>query len=149
MLDLLKSMLKGGGSDLFITAGFPPAATLDGRMTRLTDAPLTAVPAIRTPALAGALAGLSLGGMAVYFTLVQVTGAARLEQEDFYPQRIGGIDRGLIDAVHPWPTRWQSWRWDTVELLTRDLTGVGEALTPARRTTPFLPGPPTSAAKAV
>ncbi|CAK0753423.1 membrane hypothetical protein [uncultured Gammaproteobacteria bacterium] len=41
---------------------------------------LTAVPAIRTPALAGALAGLILGGMAVYFTLVQVTGAARLEQ---------------------------------------------------------------------
>lgn len=41
MLDLLKSMLKAGGSDLFITAGFPPAAKLDGRMTRLTDVPLT------------------------------------------------------------------------------------------------------------
>ncbi|CAK0766971.1 Class I SAM-dependent methyltransferase [uncultured Gammaproteobacteria bacterium] len=47
----------------------------------------------------------------------------------------------LIDAVHPWPTRWQSWRWDTVELLTRDLTGVGEALITALRTTPFLPLP--------
>lgn len=41
MLDLLKSMLQGGGSDLFITAGFPPAAKLDGRMTRLTEVPLT------------------------------------------------------------------------------------------------------------
>ncbi|MEO5364219.1 MAG: PilT/PilU family type 4a pilus ATPase [Magnetococcus sp. DMHC-8] len=42
MLDLLKSMLQRGGSDLFITAGFPPAAKLDGRMTPLTGAPLTA-----------------------------------------------------------------------------------------------------------
>ncbi|MBF0402184.1 MAG: PilT/PilU family type 4a pilus ATPase [Magnetococcales bacterium] len=42
MLDLLKAMLQAGGSDLFITAGFPPAAKLDGRMTRLTEAPLTA-----------------------------------------------------------------------------------------------------------
>jgi twitching motility protein PilU len=42
MLDLLRTMLGKGGSDLFVTAGFPPAAKLDGRMTRLTDAPLTA-----------------------------------------------------------------------------------------------------------
>ncbi|MBF0162752.1 MAG: PilT/PilU family type 4a pilus ATPase [Magnetococcales bacterium] len=42
MLDLLKAMLKGGGSDLFITAGFPPAAKLDGRMTPLTEVPLNA-----------------------------------------------------------------------------------------------------------
>ena len=42
MLELLQSMRNRGGSDLFITAGFPPAAKLDGRMTRLTDTPLTA-----------------------------------------------------------------------------------------------------------
>ncbi|MEO5341348.1 MAG: PilT/PilU family type 4a pilus ATPase [Magnetococcus sp. MYC-9] len=41
MLDLLRTMLQRGGSDLFITAGFPPAAKLDGRMTPLTEAPLT------------------------------------------------------------------------------------------------------------
>lgn len=40
MLDALKVMLKRGGSDLFITAGFPPAAKLDGKMTPLTNAPL-------------------------------------------------------------------------------------------------------------
>ena len=40
MLNALKTMLKRGGSDLFITAGFPPAAKLDGKMTPLTDTPL-------------------------------------------------------------------------------------------------------------
>ena len=40
MLDALKIMLKKGGSDLFITAAFPPAAKLDGKMTPLTKAPL-------------------------------------------------------------------------------------------------------------
>ena len=42
MLDALKVMLKRGGSDLFISAGFPPAAKLDGRLTPLTEAPLSA-----------------------------------------------------------------------------------------------------------
>lgn len=42
MLDALKTMLKRGGSDLFITAGFPPAAKLDGNMTPLTQTPLMA-----------------------------------------------------------------------------------------------------------
>ncbi|MBF0417572.1 MAG: PilT/PilU family type 4a pilus ATPase [Magnetococcales bacterium] len=40
MLDALKTMLKRGGSDLFITAGFPPAAKLDGKMTPLNRTPL-------------------------------------------------------------------------------------------------------------
>ncbi|MEO5334804.1 MAG: PilT/PilU family type 4a pilus ATPase [Magnetococcus sp. YQC-5] len=42
MLDALKTMLNKGGSDLFITAGFPPAAKLDGKMTPLANAPLDA-----------------------------------------------------------------------------------------------------------
>ncbi|MBF0294085.1 MAG: PilT/PilU family type 4a pilus ATPase [Magnetococcales bacterium] len=40
MLDALRTMLSKGGSDLFITAGFPPAAKLDGKMTPLAKAPL-------------------------------------------------------------------------------------------------------------
>ena len=31
--DLLKLMVEKGGSDLFITAGFPPAIKLDGKCT--------------------------------------------------------------------------------------------------------------------
>lgn len=42
MLDALRTMLKRGGSDLFISAGFPPAAKLDGKMTPLNRTPLDA-----------------------------------------------------------------------------------------------------------
>lgn len=40
MLDALKAMKTKGGSDLFITSGFPPACKLDGIMTPLTKQPL-------------------------------------------------------------------------------------------------------------
>jgi twitching motility protein PilU len=38
---LLVLMKQKGGSDLFISAGFPPAMKLDGQMTPVTDKPLT------------------------------------------------------------------------------------------------------------
>ncbi len=41
MLDALSGMKSKGGSDLFITANFPPAAKLDGKMTPLTRQALT------------------------------------------------------------------------------------------------------------
>lgn len=41
MLDALSAMKSKGGSDLFITAGFPPAAKLDGKMTSLTKQQLS------------------------------------------------------------------------------------------------------------
>jgi twitching motility protein PilU len=40
MLDALAGMKSKGGSDLFITANYPPAAKLDGKMTPLTKQPL-------------------------------------------------------------------------------------------------------------
>ncbi|MBF0444406.1 MAG: Flp pilus assembly complex ATPase component TadA, partial [Magnetococcales bacterium] len=40
MLDALTGMKSKGGSDLFITANYPPAAKLDGKMTPLTKQPL-------------------------------------------------------------------------------------------------------------
>ena len=39
---LLTHMVQNKGSDMFITAGFPPAMKLDGKLTRLTDKPLSA-----------------------------------------------------------------------------------------------------------
>jgi twitching motility protein PilU len=42
MHDLLKLMLSKNGSDLFITAEFPPAFKIDGRMTPVSNQPLTA-----------------------------------------------------------------------------------------------------------
>jgi len=42
MHDLLRNMLQKGGSDLFITVGAPPSMKLDGRMTPITNQPLTA-----------------------------------------------------------------------------------------------------------
>ncbi len=42
MFDLLRMMVSKGGSDLFITAGFPPAIKIDGRMTPVSSQPLTA-----------------------------------------------------------------------------------------------------------
>ena len=39
---LLVLMRQRGASDLFLTAGFPPAIKLDGQMTPVTDKPLTA-----------------------------------------------------------------------------------------------------------
>ncbi|MBF0176804.1 MAG: PilT/PilU family type 4a pilus ATPase [Magnetococcales bacterium] len=42
MLDALKNMLEQGGSDLFITVGFPPAIKKHGKMTPVTDKALTA-----------------------------------------------------------------------------------------------------------
>ena len=41
MYDLLKLMLSKKGSDLFITAGFPPAIKIDGKMTPATTQPLS------------------------------------------------------------------------------------------------------------
>lgn len=42
MIKLLKLMLKEGGSDLFITAGFPPAMKAKGKMTPMMKQPLSA-----------------------------------------------------------------------------------------------------------
>ncbi|AOV18106.1 type IV pili twitching motility protein PilT [Acidihalobacter aeolianus] len=41
MHDLLKSLLSKRGSDLFITVGAPPSVKVDGRMTPLTNQPLS------------------------------------------------------------------------------------------------------------
>jgi twitching motility protein PilU len=41
MFDLLRLMVSKGGSDLFITSGFPPAMKIDGRMTPVSSQPLT------------------------------------------------------------------------------------------------------------
>src|SRR5215813_10994090 len=41
MHDLLKAMVAKKASDLFITAGFPPAIKIDGRMTPVANQPLT------------------------------------------------------------------------------------------------------------
>ena len=40
--DLLRKMIEVNGSDLFLTAGFPPAIKVDGRVKPVTDQPLTA-----------------------------------------------------------------------------------------------------------
>jgi twitching motility protein PilU len=40
MFDLLRLMVSKGGSDLFITAGFPPAVKIDGKMTPVSSQPL-------------------------------------------------------------------------------------------------------------
>jgi twitching motility protein PilU len=42
MHDLLRLMLTKSGSDLFITEGFPPAFKIDGKMTPVSNQPLTA-----------------------------------------------------------------------------------------------------------
>ncbi|MGZ5780141.1 MAG: PilT/PilU family type 4a pilus ATPase [Burkholderiaceae bacterium] len=39
---MLKAMVEMKGSDLFITAGFPPAIKLNGKLTKLNDTPFTA-----------------------------------------------------------------------------------------------------------
>jgi len=41
MHDLLRAMVAKNASDLFITAGYPPAIKLDGRMTPVANQPLT------------------------------------------------------------------------------------------------------------
>ena len=41
MHDLLRAMVAKKASDLFITAGFPPAIKLDGKMTPVANQPLT------------------------------------------------------------------------------------------------------------
>ncbi|MNJ95692.1 Twitching mobility protein [compost metagenome] len=42
MYDLLRLMLSKNGSDLFITTDFPPAFKIDGKMTQVSNQPLTA-----------------------------------------------------------------------------------------------------------
>ena len=41
MQDLLRRMVERKGSDLFITAGFPPAIKIDGEIRPQTNVPLT------------------------------------------------------------------------------------------------------------
>jgi twitching motility protein PilU len=43
MQDLLRAMVAKGGSDLFITAGYPPAFKIDGEVRPASDKPLTAL----------------------------------------------------------------------------------------------------------
>ncbi len=43
MHELLKLMISKGGSDLFITADFPPAFKLDGKLTPVSNQPLSAL----------------------------------------------------------------------------------------------------------
>jgi twitching motility protein PilU len=43
VFDLLRRMVDKKASDLFLTAGFPPAMKLDGKMTPLSPKPLTAI----------------------------------------------------------------------------------------------------------
>ena len=50
--DLLRLLLARNGSDLFITAEFPPSMKVDGKMTKISPQPLTAV---HTMALARAV----------------------------------------------------------------------------------------------
>ncbi len=40
--DLLRALLAKKGSDLFITAGFPPAMKIDSKMTPVSQTALTA-----------------------------------------------------------------------------------------------------------
>ena len=40
--NLLRKMIERDGSDLFITAGFPPAIKVDGTVHKATDSALTA-----------------------------------------------------------------------------------------------------------
>src|SRR5210317_1812450 len=40
--NLLRKMVERDGSDLFITAGFPPAIKVDGTIHKATDTPLNA-----------------------------------------------------------------------------------------------------------
>ena len=40
--DLLRLLVSRGGSDLFITADFPPAIKVDGKVTKVSPQPLTA-----------------------------------------------------------------------------------------------------------
>ena len=42
MHDLLRALVAKKGSDLFITAGFPPAMKVDGKMTPVSQQALTA-----------------------------------------------------------------------------------------------------------
>src|SRR6187401_2641835 len=42
MYDLLRALIGKKGSDLFITAGFPPAMKIDSKMTPVSSTPLTA-----------------------------------------------------------------------------------------------------------
>jgi twitching motility protein PilU len=42
--DLLKLMISRNGSDLFITADFPPAIKVDGKVTKVSPQPLTPAP---------------------------------------------------------------------------------------------------------
>ena len=42
VFDLLRLMLAKNASDMFITAGFPPAMKIDGKMTPVTNQTLTA-----------------------------------------------------------------------------------------------------------
>src|SRR3977135_583462 len=39
--DLLRALVSKKGSDLFITAGYPPAMKIDGKMTPVSQQPLT------------------------------------------------------------------------------------------------------------
>src|SRR3990172_12300088 len=41
MYDLLRALVAKKGSDLFITANFPPAMKIDGKMTPVSQTPLT------------------------------------------------------------------------------------------------------------
>ena len=48
--DLLRLMVSRNGSDLFLTADFPPAIKVDGKITKVSPQPLTGGPVESPPA---------------------------------------------------------------------------------------------------
>ena len=101
MLDALKVMLKKGGSDLFITAGFPPAAKLDGKVTPLTDVPLTPGDTqILTRAIMNDRQLKEFDATKECNFAIQPTGVGRFRVNTFVQQgRIGMVLRTITTAI--------------------------------------------------
>lgn len=101
MLEALKVMLKRGGSDLFITAGFPPAAKLDGKMTPLNNAPLLAGDTqILVRALMNDRQLKAFDATKECNFAIQPTGVGRFRVNAFVQQgRIGMVLRTITTAI--------------------------------------------------
>src|SRR3989442_189802 len=102
MYDLLRLMVTRKASDLFVTVGFPPAIKIDGKMTPVSNQPLTAAPPVD---LAGAI---MTDRQAAEFesrreSTFAITPAAigRSRVNAFAQQANVGIVRGVITTAIP------------------------------------------------
>ena len=122
--DLLRALVGKRGSDLFITAGFPPAMKIDGKMTPVSQQALTSQ---HTSVLCRAVISQTLlktkdgaGRVAAHEIMIGTPAIRNLIRENKIAQMYSAIQTGAQIGM-------QTLDQNLQDLVRRNLVSMGEA----------------------